>query len=468
MNLLDAPLAIVDLETTGSDPSSDRITEIAVLEIERFEVADSWSTLVNPGGSIPGVIQALTGITNEMVAGAPRFADLAAGLLERLQGRVFVAHNARFDYGFLRREFDRVGIRFQAKTLCTVRLSRRLYPAQPPHHLDHVIARHGIDCRARHRAMGDADALWQFLRIAAHEHGGDIVSVAARQIARQPALPPQLERAAIDAVPEAAGVYLFYGEGRAPLYVGKSRSMRSRVLAHFYDDVRSPQAIELARKVRSIDWRRTAGELGALLLEARLVKELEPAFNRQLRRNGGLCGFAFDGRRLRLARAEEIDAETLPYVRGVFRSRRAALHSLRELADQHRLCLQTLSFETGRTGSCFRHQIGRCAGVCAGRESVHLHHARVAAALAGWRAADWPHPGPLGVVEKDHAREETEIHVIDRWCYLGAARSDGELAELLHEAPRRRFDYDHYRILARHLGKRGVRTVQLGARCTAS
>jgi DNA polymerase III subunit epsilon len=468
MSLLDAPLAIVDLETTGSDPSSDRITEIAVLEVERFEVSGQWSTLVNPGGGIPGAIQALTGITNEMVAGAPRFADLAAELHERLHGRVLVAHNARFDYGFLRREFDRAGLKFHAKTLCTVRLSRRLYPAEPPHHLDHLIARHGIDCRARHRAMGDADALWQFLRIAARQHGDEIVAVAARQIARQPTLPPQLERAAVDAVPEAPGVYLLYGEGRTPLYVGKSVAMRSRVLAHFCDDIRSPRGMELARQVRSIDWRRTAGELGALLLEARLVKELAPAFNRHLRRNQGPCGFAFDGRRLRLAAADEIDAETLQYVRGVFRSRRAALHALRDLADEHRLCLQTLGFDEKSGGVCFRHQIGRCAGVCAGRENVHLHHARVAAALAGWQAADWPHPGPLGVVEKDRSNDATEIHVIDRWCYLGAARSDDELAELLQDAPRRCFDYDHYRILARHLGKRGVRTVQLGAPCTAS
>ena len=467
-SLLGAPLAIVDLETTGSDPSSDRITEVAVLEVEGFEVAAHWSTLVNPGSSIPGVIQALTGITNEMVAAAPRFAELAGELHERLHGRVFVAHNARFDYGFLRREFERVGVKFQARTLCTVRLSRRLYPAQPPHNLDHVIARHGIECSARHRAMGDADALWQFLRVAMREHGDEIIAVAARQIARQPTLPPQLERSAVEAVPEAPGVYLLYGEGRAPLYVGKSVSMRSRVLAHFYDDIRSPRGMQLARQVRSIEWRRTAGELGALLLEARLVKELAPAFNRQLRRNEGLCGFAFDGRRLRLAAAAEIDAQTLPHVRGVFRSRRSALHALRQLADAHRLCLQALGFDEKRNGACFRHQIGRCAGVCAGRENVHLHHARVAAALATWRAADWPHPGPLGVVEKDRGNDSTEIHVIDRWCYLGAARSDEELAELLQEPPPRRFDYDHYRILARHLGKRGVRTVQLGAPCTAS
>ena len=383
MHLLDAPLAIVDLETTGTDPAADRVTEIAVLEVDGFEqrgfrVRAEWSTLVNPGTGIPSPIQALTGITDEMVAAAPSFAELAAGLHERLAGRVFVAHNARFDYGFLRREFDRAGIKFTAKTLCTVRLSRRLYPGQAHHNLDSLIARHGIDCRARHRAAGDADALWQFLRIAEREHGEEVVAVAARQIARQPTLPPQLERAALDAVPEAPGVYLFYGEGSQPLYIGKSASMRTRVLSHF-SGPGAARAAELSQRVRRIDWRRTAGELGALLLEARLVKELAPEFNRRL-----------------------------------------------------------------------------------------LRHARLAAALASWKAADWPHPGPLGIVEQDGTSEETEVHVVERWCYLGAARSDAELAELLEGGRRGRFDFDHYRILARHLGKRGVRTVRLAAPCTAS
>ena len=472
MHLLDAPLAIVDLETTGTDPATDRVTEIAVLEVDGLEqrgfgVRAEWSTLVNPGTGIPGPIQALTGITNEMVAAAPRFADIAAALFERLGGRIFVAHNARFDYGFLRREFDRAGIRFTAKTLCTVRLSRRLYPGEPHHNLDRLIARHGIDCRQRHRAMGDARALWQFLKIAGREHGEEVLAVAARQIARQPTLPPQLERAAVDAVPEAPGVYIFYDEGNRPLYVGKSASMRTRVMSHFAGTI-STRTIELSKRVRRIDWKRTAGELGALLLEARLVKELTPEFNRQLRAAEGLCGFAFDGRRLRFAGPHEIDGDTLPYVYGVFRTKRAAMQALRLLADEHRLCLQALGFESGPQHACFRHQLGRCAGVCAGRESVHLHHARLAAALASWKAADWPHEGPLGIVEKDRTGEETEVHVVDRWCYLGAARSDAEVAELLEGGRRGRFDFDHYRILARHLGKRGVRTVRLAAPCTAN
>jgi DNA polymerase III subunit epsilon len=459
MDLLQAPLAIVDLETTGTRPGADRVTEIGVLEVERFEVVSQWSTLVNPGLPVPSEIQALTGITQQMLAAAPRFADLAKDLHERLAGRVFVAHNARFDYGFLRREFDRAGIRFHARAVCSVRLSRRLYPRERGHDLDSVIARHGIDCPARHRALGDAEALWQFLRIAAEEHGEEVVTVAARQVAKAPALPPQLDPAVIDAIPEAPGVYLFYGESGPPLYIGKSRSMRSRVLQHFYSTAGWLQG------VRRIDCQRTVGELGALLTEAKLVKQLAPLHNRQLRRPGQLCGFVFDGKRLRLADASEIDAATLPFVYGVFRTRRAALQTLRALADEHGLCLQTLGFDSKRRGSCFRHQIGRCGGACAMRESIHAHHGRLAAALATLSTPPWPYAGPVGIVETDRARDATEVHAVDRWCYLGAARCEPEMADLLEERPR--FDYDHYRILARHLSKGSARVVPL-QRCTAS
>jgi len=196
--LLDAPLAIVDVETTGAHPAWDRVTEIAVVEVAHGEVRSEWSTLVNPGTRIPPAIQALTGITDDMVAGAPAFEDLAPGLYERLEGRVFVAHNARFDYGFLRHEFERAGLRFQARTLCTVKLSRRLYPDQARHNLDSLIERHHLQCSARHRALGDAQAVWQFLRVAAEERGSEAVAQAAGQLSRLPALPAHIERAAVE------------------------------------------------------------------------------------------------------------------------------------------------------------------------------------------------------------------------------------------------------------------------------
>ncbi len=277
--LLDAPLAIVDLETTGAHPAHNRVTEIAVLDVDHGEVSGEWSTLVNPQTAIPAAIQALTGITNEMVAGAPTFARLAGGLHERLAGRVFVAHNARFDYGFLRQEFERAGMRFEARTLCTVKLSRRLYPEHARHNLDSVMARHNLACDARHRALGDAQVVWRFLQAAASERGIDAVATAARQLVRQTTLPACIDRAVIDAIPEAPGVYVLHGEGGTPLYVGTSSALRSRVLQHFSDGLRSPKDMRLAREVRSIEWQRTAGELGALLREAELVKALRPAYN---------------------------------------------------------------------------------------------------------------------------------------------------------------------------------------------
>jgi DNA polymerase-3 subunit epsilon len=463
MQLLEAPLAIVDLETTGAHPLHDRITEIAVLEVAGGEVASEWSTLVNPQTAIPPAIQALTGITNEMVAGAPTFEELAEALHERLAGRVFVAHNARFDYGFLRQAFERSGLRFQARTLCTVKLSRRLYPEHARHNLDSVIARHGLDCRARHRALGDAQAVWQFLRVAAGEHGAEALAEAAQGIARQPALPAHLEPALLEAVPEAPGVYLLYGEGPAPLYVGKSVAMRSRVMQHFSGDLRSPRERELAREVRRIEWQRTCGELGALLKESSLVKQLAPAFNRQLKAARELCGFVLESGRLRLAQALEIRGDSLTQVHGVFRSRRAALEALRGLADEHRLCLQTLGFEPARRagGPCFRRQVARCAGACTGRETPQAHFARAAAALARLKTLAWPWRGPIGVVETDPEREATEVQVLYNWCWLGTAATDAEAAELVAGCGRAPFDLDVYRILARHLGSGRAKVVDL-------
>jgi DNA polymerase-3 subunit epsilon len=301
--------------------------------------------------------------------------------------------------------------------------------------------------RLRPRAGGDVPVL----RLAAEEHGEEIVGVAARQVAKQPTLPAQIDRAMIDAIPEAPGVYIFYGEGALPLYVGKSVAMRSRVLAHFCDDVRSARAMRLAREVRRIDWQRTAGELGALLREAQLVKELAPAYNRQLRKANALCGFVFDGKRLRLADEAEIDADTLPFVYGVFRSRRAALAALHDLADAHGLCLQALGYDIPRSGACFRHQIGRCAGVCAGKESIHRHHARLATELARLKARPWHHRGALGIVEHDESRDATEVHVVDRWCYLGTARADVDVHELAAARAHAVFDPALYRILARFM-----------------
>ena len=138
--------------------------------------------------------------------------------------------------------------------------------------------------------------------------------------------------------------------------------------------------------------------------------------------------------------------------------------ALRGLADENQLCLRTLGFEKSGKGACFRHQIKRCAGACAGQESLQIHQARVAAALAGLKTAAWPWRGPIGIIEEDREREAAEVHVVDNWCLLGTAKSEDGVGELLEGTPRPRFDLDHYKILARHLAAGRAKVVELGAR----
>ena len=153
---LRGPVACVDLETTGGLAAHHRIIEVGIVLLDGGEIVEEWSTLVNPGWRIPSAIAAFTGIDDAMVAEAPPFEAVAADVRRRLEGRLFVAHNARFDYGFLRAEFRRLGVRFAAPVLCTVRLSRMLYAEHPRHNLDALMERFELTCTARHRALGDA------------------------------------------------------------------------------------------------------------------------------------------------------------------------------------------------------------------------------------------------------------------------------------------------------------------------
>jgi len=280
MTTLDQPLAFVDLETTGTHPGFDRITEVGIVTLTDG-VLEEWSSLVDPECRVPPAIEALTGITSAMVRGAPTFAERADEIEQRLAGRLFIAHNARFDQGFLKAEFARRGIRFQPRVLCTARLSRRLYPGFQRHNLDALIGRFGIDCSARHRALGDARVLVRFLAAVRAEVAPEALEAAiAHQLAR-PSLPPHLPAGMLEALPDAPGVYVFHAEDGAPLYVGKSVRLRTRVASHFRADQHEPKERRLAQQVHSISHELCAGELSALLRESRLVKELAPVYNRR-------------------------------------------------------------------------------------------------------------------------------------------------------------------------------------------
>lgn len=460
---LPLPAVIVDLETTGGRATFDRITEVGLVEIDEAGVRE-WSTLVNPGVRIPPMIERLTGITNAMVAEAPTFGDIAAELHARLQGRLFIAHNVRFDHGFLRNEFQRAGLRFNPQLLCTVRLSRALYPHEERHGLDALIARHRLAMDERHRALADARAVWLFLQAAERELGADTIAGAIARQGKRATLPPALDPAVIDDLPETPGVYLFYGDDDALLYVGKSKNIRTRVLSHFASDHTSSREMRLCQQVRRIDWEETAGELGALLREARLVKERQPLMNRRLRRQSQLCSLLLEEDRDGLLRPRVVFARDLkgraPRLYGLFPSPTAAKTALRDLAAAHRLCLVATGLEKPAGRGCSARQVKRCDGWCVGAETVPQHNLRLLQALEALALRTWPFEGPVGFVEENREAGLRELHVVNHWCWLGTARDDSDVPEILASPAEPVFDRDTYKLLVSALQRR-VRVVKL-------
>jgi len=452
-------LAFVDLETTGTRAADDRVTEIGIVRVDRDPDGgpprvSEWSSLVDPGVPIPPVIQSLTGITDAMVRGAPTFASLARDVAERLDGCLFVAHNARFDFGFLKHAFARLGLPFSPRVLCTVRLSRRLDPEAASHGLDALIARHGLDPGSRHRALGDARAIWLFVRKLYATLPPAEVEAAVKRLLKIPSLPPQLPSDALDAIPDAPGVYLFYGDNPLPLYVGKSIHLRDRVAAHFCGDWQHETDARLSAEIRRIEFETTAGELGALLRESALIKSAMPAHNRALRRkeDAGVMTIGDDGLPA-FVRAADVDPVAVPGAYGPYSSKRAMRAMLQSLAAEHRLCWTRLGLER-RDGPCFARQLRKCEGACVGAEAAEAHAARFLAALAGEAIPAWPWPGPALVREASPDNGRTDVHVVRDWHWIGTARDEGELAALVDSPVRPTFDPDVCRLLLRLYAKR--------------
>src|SRR6266550_4301394 len=256
------PLAFVDVETTGLSPSRNDIAEIGVVTVDGASV-ERWSTLIKARSRRE---LALTkGVAPDDLDNAPAFSDIAASLAQRLSGRLLVAHNARFDYSFLRMAFQRVDISFEPELICSVMLSRKLYLGETHHNLDSLIERHTLCADVRHRALPDADVLWQWWQAIHREFPRDVIGQAIEQLLAGLVLPPHLDPALIDRLPEAPGAYVFHGEGNIPLLTGAAANLKFHVRNYFRIDQATDKALEHSHRVTNITWRVTRGFLGARL-----------------------------------------------------------------------------------------------------------------------------------------------------------------------------------------------------------
>lgn len=440
---------IVDVETTGMRAASSRVIDIGIIRIENGVVTKTFQSFVNPGFKIAWTSTMITGITNDDLDGAPSFEDIAYTLYDLFEDAVVVAHNAAFDYSFLKAEFARCGIDFKKDVLCTVKLSRVLYPGERRHNLDALISRFGFTCEARHRAYPDADVLRQFLEHIQIAHTETEINSAIAGILYANKREYVYDRKELSKLPDGPGIYLFYGPDNELLYVGKSKHIRTRVRSHFSDD--SPAEQKLMKKVSRIDFRETAGELSALLLEAYTIKRELPIHNRKLRKLKEMIavvesidesGYA----RPVLEKHELIDPQA--GVISVFRSMTAARSKLRHLAKEHNLCEKLMGIEkTDR--ACFAHGLGKCGGACIGLESSEDYNKRFRKVFARRRIKTWPFKGTIMIDEKSSDESGIAFFVRD-WRVMKAVEYDGADVSEFIPSPGT-FDAYTYKILARYM-----------------
>jgi DNA polymerase III subunit epsilon len=470
--MLPKNISFIDIETTGCRTSFDRIIEIGILRIEDDRLVKTFHSLLNPQVHIPREIELLTGIQSKDLENAPTFRQIKDDILEILEDSYFVAHNVRFDYGFLKQEFRRENISFSQKHFCTVRLSRLLYPSFKHHNLDSIIERFGFDCENRHRAFDDAKILFDFYKKARAEFENEIFENAISKCLKKPSTPLKLQLSILENLPECPGVYIFYSDTGMPLYVGKSINIRDRVLSHFSSDIRSGTEMNISQQVANIETLPTAGELGALLLESKLIKKLLPLYNKRSRIKQELvaikCKLNKDGYKevflepVSTILPEQIDAnpEREEMFMGFFRSRRQAKEYLTKILKEYSLCDKLLGLEKTKN-SCFSYRLDHCKGACIKDENPLSYNLRFTEGFAECTIKPWPFKGPISIKEIDQSGK-CEYFLMDKWCFVGNVivnEFEDKKTQLFDDMT---FDLDTYKILKQFISKpQNIRKIQV-------
>lgn len=372
--------AIIDIETTGGSPKHERITEIAIIRHDGNQVIEEFTTLINPEKTIPYYITGLTGITNEMVADAPKFFEIARKIVEMTDGHVFVAHNANFDYRFIKEEFARLGFDYKRNTLCTVKLSRKIIPGKPSYSLGNLCEELGITIQGRHRASGDAIATAKLFDILLSVSGNKEPSLFQPQTIKSQSLHPSFDTGTFSKLPGKPGVYYFLNDKGEIIYIGKSNDIQTRVLAHFNNNS-TKKAIDMKSQIASIDYEITGSELIALLLESDEIKKHKPLFNRAQRRTPVHIGlYCFTDEKGYMQFSIESNGNNTSSPLTSFNTQTEAKEFVHYLIQRYHLCQKLCSLYQS-TGACFQHQLGECNGACCGAEPPYTYNQRVKKAL---------------------------------------------------------------------------------------
>ncbi len=447
--------ALIDIETTGLHLKYDSIIEIAVRVITHLGVETTWSSLVNPHKALSTTITQLTGIDDAMLKNAPDFQEIAPALLTILENCMVVAHNARFDLSFLKRAFKQLDIQFAPANFCSIKLMRLFYPNLKKYNLAYLSQHFNLHVCAFHRAEADVNTLHELITQLFHDFAPQVILDAVKKLSQQAVIPTQL-MTDIEQIPTGFGVYLFYGEhGDIPIYIGKSVNLRQRVLSHFQADHRDAKEFKLSQQIKRIETIETLGELSALLLESRLVKEKMPLYNVRLRRTKRLIHFALAYEHQYLT-IKMVNSHTKPTTEntyyGAFTSLKEAKSCLMALVQRHQLCSKLCGLEKTK-GACFAYQLHRCLGACCENEVAHDYNTRVKHALLNFKQADWPYPGRIAIKEMHHEKNLCQWLIFNNWRLIATRPTLPLPNEIIEEQiiPLNSYDRDGYRILKTYL-----------------
>jgi DNA polymerase III subunit epsilon len=406
--------AIVDIETTGGYAANHRITEIAIYHHDGLQITDQYHTLLNPGRNIPFYITGLTGITSEMVLDAPSFEEVAEDLFNLLEGKVFVAHNAHFDYSFLKREFELSGINWNAKKLCTVRLSRKIIPGLKSYSLGTLSESLGIAITNRHRAGGDASATAKIFDLLLRRDKDNYIAKTLRKNSGETILPPNLPKEEFDRLPAQPGVYYFLNGRGQVIYVGKAINIKKRIAGHFTGDAREWSRSKIRNEIHHVKFELTGNELIALILESQEIRRLWPKYNQAQKykvEEWGIYNYEDRNGYLRFS-VNVVMKGARPLMR--FSTKGDAWNFLWDKVRTFELCPKLCGLQITQ-GLCFNYQTGECKGACMCVETVKKYNKRIEKAVAAFQTKG----ESVAIIGKGRNFDEQSLVLVENGNYRG-------------------------------------------------
>lgn len=405
--------AVVDLETTGGDSRRGRVIEVAIYIFDGNKIIDEFSSLVNPGVSIPEFITNLTGITNEMLSDAPTFDEIADKVDSITHDRIFVAHNVGFDYSFLRTEFKHLDRRFIRKRICTVRLTRAIFPNIGSYSLGNICKKFDIPIENRHRAFGDARATTALLKHLIINDLNSEIEESLKRYSRESMLPPNLPREDFEDLPEEPGVYFFHNQKGKIIYVGKANNLRDRVSGHFMDNDVAGKSRQFKAEIFNISYELAGNELIALLLESSEIKRLWPKYNSSQKRPPvywSIRTYSDQNEYMRLVVGKGKSQD----IKLLFNSHTEAWGYLKRFSQEKELCFKLTGLQK-TDGACYAHNSGNCKGACIGAELPEVYNQRVQDSI---NAIVEEHES-YAIIGNGRTTEEHSVVLVEEGKYVG-------------------------------------------------